>query len=89
MSYRVRLSELSVMTVPEQSAALTSLVAKAKGKPNGSLAELDARIRRYEFRYEMSSDRLTEKLKAGEQQETAEISDWLFWLDARHELVAR
>jgi len=31
----------------------------------------------------MFSDTMTQRLRAGEIRETAEIADWLFWLDVR------
>jgi hypothetical protein len=50
---------------------------------------LNARIKQFEMRYEMSSDTMRTKVSAGEMKETAEIASWLFWLKVRERHVTR
>lgn len=52
--------------------------AREKGSPS-----LEARIRAFERRYEMTSEHLLARLRSGEQRETAEICEWLVLLAAR------
>jgi hypothetical protein len=67
----------------ERESALGALVQRAKGKPNGQLKSLDAEIRGFEIRYEMSSDEMRAAFSRGEIRDTAEISRWLILLRAR------
>lgn len=83
MAYHVRLSTLAHMPKPEADKALGDLVASATRRRNGQAAELDARIRQFELRYELSSDELRQKLSVGDMKETDEIASWLFYLKAR------
>lgn len=84
MTYRVSLSDLAPMTPEEREAELAALVRAARSDGGGSARTLGARIRGFELSHGMSSDELLAKLRAGEVEETAEISDWLFWLDAQN-----
>jgi hypothetical protein len=79
----VRLSELSRMSDPERERTLDDLVRRAKGKPNGQLKMLDAEIRSFEIRYEMSSVEMRAKFGRGEVADTADIARWLILLRAR------
>lgn len=81
--HSVKLSDLATMTAAEREAQLARLVQAATTKGAQDTSVLDARIRRYELRYEMSSETLLERLKRGEQKETAEIANWLFLLNVR------
>ncbi len=71
------------MTHSEEEQVLGELITRARGKRNGQMAGIVARIRKFEQRYEMSSAELVRRLKANEIRETAEISEWLFLLRAR------
>jgi hypothetical protein len=72
------------MNESERNQEVAKLVEVAKqNRNNGSAPMLNARIRQFEMRYEMSSDTMRQRLRAGEIRETAEIADWLFWLDVR------
>jgi uncharacterized tellurite resistance protein B-like protein len=53
------------------------------------LAELDARLRVFEQRYELPSDHLPEALLAGHLHDTADVSAWLFWAELRSELARK
>lgn len=83
MGHAIRLSDLQAMTDAERSTALARLSADARGPLNGNASVIETRIRGYESRYEMSTAQLVERLKRGEQRETAEIIDWLFWVNIR------
>ena len=83
MSYPIKLADLGQMSKDDQAKVLTDLTDSAKQNRNGQTAVMDARIRRFEQRYEMTSAELLKRLEGGEVAETAEISQWLFWLGAR------
>lgn len=83
MSYHVKLSDLACMPIVDSDRVLGELVHSARTNRNGQAAVLDARIRSFEMRYEMTSDQLREGLRAGTIEETADIARWLFTLDAR------
>ncbi len=83
MAFAVKDADLFGMTEGQKESILNDLVAAAKAPRNGQALRIDARIRKYEIRYEMSSTELLRRLQANEQHETAEIADWLFWLGTR------
>lgn len=83
MAYRVKLSELANMPVANADRMLGELVRSARASPNGQRAVLDARIRDFEIRYEMSSDDMRQRLRDAGLDETAEIARWLMALAAR------
>lgn len=80
MANSVRLADLDAMTPKERDDVLARIVAEATGPANGHFAMAEARVRAFEQRYEMTSTKLLERLRTGEQRETAEIAQWLFWL---------
>jgi len=53
------------------------------------LAELDARLRVFERRYELPSEHLPEALLSGRLHDTADVSAWLFWAEMRSELARK
>jgi hypothetical protein len=76
----LRSQDLARMTEREADAAIERLAADI-GRVNPDLdAEIRARVRDYEIRYEVSSQRMVEELRAGTRRETADIAEWLFWL---------
>jgi hypothetical protein len=83
MPYSVLTTDLRSMTVDERNQALAAIVQQGRGAQNGERAILNARIRAFEERYEISSADLREALRVGRMKETAEVARWLFWLDAR------
>ena len=89
MTLSMRLSDYAAMSPAEQAAALDALVNAAR--TNGATARtvLSARIRRFEERYEMTSDEMLQRVASGEFRETAEIAEWLFLLDSGNRGVAR
>ncbi|MFZ5623704.1 MAG: hypothetical protein ACOY71_04635 [Gemmatimonadota bacterium] len=71
------------MTPEQREMVLSELVRNAQLPRNGQRAEIDARIRDFEHRYEMNSQELLVALREGRQRETAEIAQWLFLLQVR------
>ena len=71
------------MPAEDRERALAELVAMANSPENGQRAALNARLREFEQRYELSSTDLPEALRFGRIRETADISRWLFWLEVR------
>lgn len=45
------------------------------------LAVIEARLRVFESRYEISSTELGHALRAGDLRDTADVSQWLFWTE--------
>lgn len=83
MAYHVKLSELANMPVEDSDRVLAELVRSAKTSRNGQRAVLDARIKEFEIRHEMSSKVMHRRLADGTLKETAEIARWLLTLAAR------
>jgi hypothetical protein len=77
----IRLSDLCSLSEAEQLQALNELSAEP--------SPARARIRRYELRYEMSSAEMRRQIASGQMKETADIADWLFWLNAQPNPVTR
>ncbi len=76
----------------EDKAQAWSDLARGAREVNGeALAYLRSRVRKFELRYEMTSEELLKALKEDRQRETAEIAEWLFLLSAleRHGEEAR
>ena len=83
MTYSVRTTDLQKMDAGEREHMLSELVRHATAPRNGQASILNAKIRAFEERYEMSSEELVEALRSARLRETADISRWLFWLEAR------
>jgi deoxyribose-phosphate aldolase len=83
MKYKIKLSRLSDMSDSDRKDALTALVDAARVKTNGGVSALNARVKKFELRYEMSSEELKRKCAEGKIKETAEIAKWLFLLNTR------
>ena len=79
----VSMAELRAMTAGQRKSVVADLLSRATAARNGQASALDDRIRDYELRFEMTSTELRERLRSGQQPETAEIAKWLFLLDAR------
>lgn len=80
MPHSTALADLYRMSPVEREEAMHELINRSRG-PVRNL-EIEARIRAFERRYEMTSRELLRALRAGEQRETSDISEWLFWLQA-------
>lgn len=83
MPYAIKDKDLAQLNAEERELVLDEIVAAARAPKNGQAAIIDARIEKYEQRYEMSSDELLSRLAQG-HKETAEIAQWLFWLSVRN-----
>ncbi len=79
----MRMSEFRKMSEKEREEAVSLLAKAAYGPPNGQLEEIQSRIREFEFRYEVPSERMVEELSKGERKETAEIASWLLLIKLR------
>ena len=88
MAYSVRFTDLKNMSSAEKGKALGNLVAGARSSANGQTDKLEAEIREYERRYEVSSERMMQELAEGERKETAEIASWLMRLRIRERMRA-
>lgn len=86
MPYKVNLSRLTAMSADEREETIDELLS-ASAEP--TLRDLEARLRRYEMRYEMSTETMLDRWRRGELDETAEIARWLFLASARNGDVAR
>jgi hypothetical protein len=84
MAYKVTDAALLKMKPAARKKALTRLVEDARAPRNGQAGEIDTLILQYELRYEMSSSELLKRLANRTQRETADIADWLFWLNVRN-----
>jgi hypothetical protein len=84
MRHVVPVAHLTKMEQPYKDGALDDLVRRARtGKPNGPVSALDAQVREFEARYEMSSDEMLARFCRGEQKDTADIARWMVLLSAR------
>lgn len=83
MTYQLKFKDLAGMIPEERGAEYSTAARELRAPERSGLEALDARIREYELRYEISSEDLLEKLERGEMKETAEIARWLFLLEIR------
>ncbi len=86
MSRGLRLAELRESSPEKRKALLSGLVEAARQSPNGEAERLEAEIREYERRYEVSSERMLQELAEGTRKETAEIASWLMRLRVRERI---
>jgi hypothetical protein len=78
---------LRQMSEEERGRLLDSAFAQAPEALTNYLAVLDARLRVFEQRYELRSADLADVLRSGRLHETAEVSEWLFWVGVRSHLA--
>jgi len=83
VAYSVKMSEYREMSEEKRTEVVSELARHALESPNGQAERLDAEIREFERRYEVTSQRLLEELYEGERLETADIARWLWLLDLR------
>jgi hypothetical protein len=83
----VDISPASEVDAEREEAELNALVAAARAQ-NVSGGEEGSELLKYEERYGFSSEELPAKLAAGEIEETAEVADWLFFLNAESSYAA-
>ena len=78
---------LRQMSEEERTRLLDAASSAAPEALATYLAVLDARLRVFEQRYELLSSQLHEALERGLLRDTADVSEWLFWVDVRDHLV--
>ena len=83
MADTVRLADLQALSPAKRAQVLERLTADAIGPANEFAAAGVARIKDYERRHEMTTAVLLERLHKGEVRETAEIAEWLFWVNVQ------
>lgn len=83
MAYTIKAKDLSGMSSVQRDRILGEIVAAARAPRNGQAEVIATRIERYEQRYEMRSEVLLDALAKNTIRETADIADWLFWLNVR------
>ena len=88
MTYSVSTSEFGKMDERERAEAVRRLAHGAFESSNGHAGEIDRQIDAYERQYGFNSRELMERLMAGEQEETNDVSDWLWLLNFRRERVS-
>lgn len=88
MSRSVSFEELRNAPPEQRERMLEKLGYAASGPPNGEVERIEAEIREYERRYEVSSERMMEELEEGTRKETAEIASWIMRLRIRERLSA-
>ncbi len=90
MPYRITLSELALLNEEDRDRALTSLVDAARRDGAEMRSILEARVRRFEAQYKLTSEAMLVELGEGRLAETPDIAEWLFLLgslnfNAQHE----
>jgi hypothetical protein len=78
MHKSIRLHDLGRLSEPEKTKALRELALSAQARP---MTLIEARVRRFEARYELSSAEMQKKVSSGSLTETAAIASWLIALD--------
>lgn len=82
MLNHVNVSDLGLLSEQDRRAELGALVEHARTANGSADAYLRSRIHAFELRYEMTSEDLQIALREGRQEETAEVAEWLFLLNA-------
>ncbi|NTW52992.1 MAG: hypothetical protein HGB22_10465 [Chlorobiaceae bacterium] len=77
----MKTSELAALPGQDRLAALDAIIESAETMNGQSTKFLKEKIQEFELRYEMSSAQLLEAFAKGTVRETAEIAQWLFWID--------
>lgn len=85
----IRSADLRNMTEEERARVIDEAFEHADETEADYLAELDARIKEFEVRYEVPTSGLYEALAAGRLYDTADVSQWMFWADVREDILAR
>ncbi len=83
MATAIRMGDLRALGKSEREKAIGGLVNEALRPVNGQAVIIKEKIQSYELRYKMTSDQLPVRLKNKTFCETAEVSNWLFWIRVR------
>lgn len=82
----IKLSEFFELSDAEREESLSNLVECATNPTQDETSEqteaLDARLRKFECRYEMSSATMRDKLSKGLIKETADVCSWMLLIKA-------
>lgn len=89
MPVTVPSAALRLMSEEERTRFLDAAFAAAPAALATYLAVLDARLRVFEQRYELPSSELHRALEGGVLRDTADVSEWLFWVDLRSQLAGQ
>lgn len=73
----MKLHDYARMKPAKQDEFRKEWVSASKKPPNGQLTAVEAKLRAFEHRYEMSTETMRAKFRAGELKDTADISQWL------------
>jgi hypothetical protein len=73
----MKLQAYARLTPAKQAEFRKEWVSVSKKPPNGQLTAVEAKLRAFEHRYEMSTETMRAKFKTGELKDTADISQWL------------
>ena len=83
----IKLSDLFALSNADREETLSNLVECAtkptKDETREQTEALDARLRKFECRYEMSSATMQHKLSEGVIKETADMCSWMLLIKAR------
>ena len=79
----MRLTSMSKLSAEERATAVAELGRRAAAPRNGQAKDIEARIRAFEVRYEMTSKEMRRRFASGELRDTADTSRWLMLLRAR------
>ena len=83
MKLKVRLSDVSGVTGKRAVGMMTSVTWQASQARGKERKGLDARVKRYELKYGMTSEEMFRRIKGGSMEETPEIAKWMIYLKAR------
>jgi hypothetical protein len=83
MLRRMRIVGLSKRSAEERARLSEELGKKATAPRNGQAVDIDARLRAFEVRYEMTSTEMRVRFSRGEVRDTADVARWLMLLRAR------
>lgn len=81
MLYRVKSTDLALMSPADKSKKLAEMVTYSRSANGSASAYLKQQVRQREIRYEMTSIELRSKLQMQPEIETADIAQWLFLID--------
>lgn len=73
----MKLHDYARLAPKQQADFRKEWVAASKKPPNGQISVVEAKLRAFEARYEMSTETMRIKFRLGELKDTAEISQWL------------
>ena len=87
MTHRIKLSELAHLPNDDVEKILSELIDATKSRQNGGLQLLNARVKEYELRYEMTSEKFLQAISEGTVKETADFAKWLFLIETREAIT--